>query len=81
MSRKYSVISRSGRTADSTAVFGDPEPALIHFENMLTASGHSDTATAGHLRTLTVVLMQGSQGFTVMDPDLNGSMEIVITTK
>lgn len=81
MKRSFTVTARQGKDSVSTAVFGDPETALIHFENMLSASGHSDTAVAGHLRTLTAVLMQGAQGYTVLDPDLKGSMEIVITTK
>lgn len=79
--RRYSVRSRTGRGVDSTAAFADAEHALIHFENLLAASGHSETAVAGHSRTLTVVLMKGGTGYTVLDPDLNGSVEIVITTR
>lgn len=81
MKRTFTVIARQGKDPVSTAVFGDAEPALVHFENMLHASGHSDTAVAGHLRTLTATLMHGAQGYTVLDPDLNGSMELVITIK
>lgn len=83
MTRKYIVASRQGASQPGEAAFGDAEHALIHFENMLAASGHSDTAVAGCLRTLTAALLKGGSGYTVMDPDLNGSVSISIkiTTK
>lgn len=81
MKRSFTVTARQGKDVVSTAVFAGAETAMIHFENMLAASGHSDTAVAMHLRTLTATLMHGAQGYTVLDPDLNGSMEINITIK
>lgn len=81
MSRHYTITTRTGPHAPSSARFGEPEAALGHFENMLYASEHSDAAVRRHLLTLTAVLMKGGTSYTVMDPDLNGSVEISITTR
>lgn len=78
--RRYTVTSRVGAATPAVSRFAEPESALDHFENMLYASEHSDPAVRQHLRTLTAVLMKGALGFEVLDPDLNGSVSITITT-
>lgn len=80
MSRRYKVVARQGRDRVSDASFGEAETALIHFENMLSAAGHSDEAVSGHVRVLTAALMSGANGYTVLDPDLKGATELIIST-
>lgn len=81
MSRRYTVTSWAGAHAPSVAAFADAELALDHFENLLHVSGHTDPVVRQHLSTFTAALMKGTHGFTVMDPDLNGAVEISISTK
>jgi hypothetical protein len=81
MSRKYTVTQRNAEGKVITAThFEEPVEALGNFQSSLRTANHSDRTVEQHLRALTVALMKGGTGLEVLDPGLNGSISITITT-
>jgi hypothetical protein len=78
MSRRYVVSAQRGgsRKPVLSVKYDNPEDALNSFVAALAGAGHGDAAVAKHMRALTTVLLQGARGMAVLDPDLQGSVEI-----
>ena len=79
--RRYTVTQRDGTGKVITEVrYEDPSVALSQFRRCLQGAGHDERKLLHFLRTWTCMLMQGADGFEVLDPGLNGSISIRITT-
>jgi hypothetical protein len=75
---RYTVDHRRGREVVWSNTVEDPEEALDSFVNALIADGHGTDSIALAMRTWTVVLMMGGNGYSRMDPDLKGTTSISI---
>jgi hypothetical protein len=79
--RRYTVIQRNADMKPITTVhYKEPKVALEQFERCLHGAHHLPKKVAQHLTTWTLLLMQGAQGYEVLDPGLQGSISITITT-
>lgn len=79
MTRKYAVTQRDGQGQTITRVlYEDPEQALEQFTRSLHGAGHDEPTTEKQLTVLTVMLLAGSTGCEVLDPDLTGSTSLRI---
>ena len=81
MARRYYIDQRNaaGKLVVGVA-YTEAHEALASFAAALYGAEHLDPAVNEHLKTWTVVLMSGGTSMNVLDPDLQGSIEIHITS-
>jgi hypothetical protein len=82
MTRIYTVTQRDAalKVLTRTQHAGAAE-AMTNWCTLLLVAGHSPDAVGSLMETWTQVLMAGGQGYEVLDPDLQGSVSIWITTQ
>lgn len=82
MTRRYAVTQRDGTGKVITEVkYHETGQALEQFRRSLRGAGHDERKVEHFLKVWTSTLMQGAQGYEVLDPGLQGSISITITTE
>lgn len=80
MSRRFTVAARRGNTPVMEVRYDNAGDALRSWRSALAGAGHDERKIQGSSERWTLSLMDGVNGFTVLDPDLHGSVSISIRT-